>query len=259
MSKPVLSRSLAPDRFPHTARSWARANARPAAPRGVVTDVLRKTLTLDYSPQEWVADLLSIAEQVVESFADVSSDHPLTFEYDEEAEFTGPHYFRPKRNVTEGFRVVTLTPRKPVLGSRRLPYGVLASVRKETDPFLADPNLEDLMPADLLTSLRHSSAPIYSVSLHGRIPDLGFTSPRRRGGFTSPRRRGDWRRLDVEFAVPPPGRYDGKLPAGLRDNHPMDLTVSVREATPVLPETAAAFVNIIDAIPILIGRLVAKL
>jgi hypothetical protein len=39
----------------------------------------------------------------------------------------------------------------------------------------------------------------------------------------------------------------------------MDLTVSVREATPVLPETAAAFVNIIDAIPILIGRLVAKL
>jgi hypothetical protein len=208
--------------------------AGPAGPRGVVTNVLKKTLALDYSPQEWAADLLHIVEQTVENFAAITSDRALTIEYDQEAEFAGPYYFQSTKEVSAGFKVVKLKPRVQGSVNRRVRFGVLANVRQETDPVLADANLPDLIPAEWLKRLQETREDLYSVALVnlGQPPRVGYTPP-------------------------PRGRYEGKVSLG--PNHSLDITVCVLEATPLLPATASALVNLCDQLPILAGKLYSKL
>jgi len=102
--------SWAPDQVQHTTNRWANALAGTGGLRQHVTGMTRKALALDYTPQEWLADILEVAARAAEQFEDVAPGHALAFDYDDEAESSGPLYATMEGEDVNGLFQLSLKP-----------------------------------------------------------------------------------------------------------------------------------------------------
>jgi hypothetical protein len=238
--------SWAPDQVQHTTNRWANALAGTGGLRQHVTGMTRKALALDYTPQEWLADILEVAARAAEQFEDVAPGHALAFDYDDEAESSGPLYATMEGEDVNGLFQLSLKPTpstapRGAAAKRRWKdkeFRVLAKVRRE-DEQPPDPNLEYLLPAKYAEEFSRAKPGLHSVSLLSlQLEAIPSNSKGMRAYHLNP---------------PPPGKYEGELE--VHKDVVLSVRVHVRAATPFVPPELRALANVIDQVPIVASQL----
>jgi hypothetical protein len=230
----------APDRVSHTSRRWIRAAVGPASPGAGVANMFKKALALDYSPSEWMADVLRVTVDALRTFQDVTAQRGFIFDCDEAAGFVGPLYFLSEDAVPGVHRVELEVAGGGSGGQRSAPmkqtFAVGVKIRSERREL--DPNLEWFLPPyrfeKMTKEFEEEDRHRFSASMI------------RLGGLDG-----------ANGASPPPGRYVGRLE--LAPGVSVAVHVNVHKAEPLLPPMARTLVNVCEQIPAIAQKLDAAL